>query len=80
MPAIGGTDPADLEAKARAELGFSQQLEQSRRVAPPPPVLAAAADILCGNERFSLRNFTRGRQLRSLLHPSIDGMCAALMI
>jgi hypothetical protein len=32
MPAIGGTDPADLVAKARAELGFSQQLEQSRRV------------------------------------------------
>ena len=27
MPAIGGTDPADLEAKARAELGFSRQLE-----------------------------------------------------
>ena len=36
MPAIGGTDPADLEAKASAELGFSRQLEQSRRVAPPP--------------------------------------------
>jgi len=36
MPAIGGTDLADLEAKASAELGFSRQLEQSRRVTPPP--------------------------------------------
>ncbi len=36
MPAIGATDPADLEAKARVELGFSQQLEQLQRVSPPP--------------------------------------------
>ena len=41
MPAIGGTDPADLETKARAELGFSWQLEQSRRIAPPPVLEAA---------------------------------------
>ena len=36
MPALGATDPADLEAKARAELGFSRQLEKPRRVAPHP--------------------------------------------
>jgi hypothetical protein len=36
MPALGATDPADLEAKARAELGFSRQLKQPRRVAPHP--------------------------------------------
>ena len=36
MPAIGATDPADLEAQARAELGFSRLLEQTRRVAPSP--------------------------------------------
>ena len=36
MPDLGATDPADLEAKARAELGFSRQLEQPRRVAPHP--------------------------------------------
>jgi hypothetical protein len=36
MPAIGGTDTADLVARARAELGFLRQLEQPRRVAPPP--------------------------------------------
>ena len=36
MPAIGATDPADLVAKARADLGFSRQLEQTRRIAPHP--------------------------------------------
>ena len=36
MPALGGTDPADLEAKACAELVFSRQLEQPWKVAPHP--------------------------------------------
>jgi hypothetical protein len=36
MPALGATDPADLEAKACKELGFSRQLEQPWRVAPHP--------------------------------------------
>ncbi len=37
MPALRSTDSADLEAKApRAELGFSRQLKQPRRVAPHP--------------------------------------------
>jgi hypothetical protein len=36
MPALGAMDPADLEARARAELGFSRQLEQPRQVAPHP--------------------------------------------
>ena len=36
MPAIGGTDPADLVARARAELGFLRLLEQPRRIAPLP--------------------------------------------
>jgi hypothetical protein len=36
MPALGATDPSDLEARARAEQGFSRQLEQPRRVAPHP--------------------------------------------
>jgi len=35
MPDIGATDPADLEAKARAELGFSRQHEQPRSVSLP---------------------------------------------
>jgi hypothetical protein len=36
MPGIGATDPADLEAQARAELGFSRRLEQPRRILPYP--------------------------------------------
>ena len=37
MPGLGATDPADLEAQARAELGFSQWLEQPpRRILPYP--------------------------------------------
>jgi hypothetical protein len=36
MPDLGATDPADLKAKARAELVFSRQIEQPRQVAPQP--------------------------------------------
>jgi hypothetical protein len=36
MPALGATDLADLEARARAELGFSRQLKQPRQIAPHP--------------------------------------------
>ena len=36
MPALGATDPADLQAQARAELGFSRLLEQPRRTSPHP--------------------------------------------
>ena len=36
MPALGAVDPADLRAQARAELGLSRELAQSRRVAPHP--------------------------------------------
>ena len=32
MPAIGATDPADIEAKARTDLVFLRQLEQTRRI------------------------------------------------
>ena len=36
MPALGATDPADLAARARAELGFSRLLKQPRLVTTPP--------------------------------------------
>jgi hypothetical protein len=36
MLGLGATDPADLSAQARAELGLTRQLEQHRRVLPPP--------------------------------------------
>ena len=38
LPGLGATDPADLEAQARAELGFSRRLEQPRRISPYPGV------------------------------------------
>jgi hypothetical protein len=38
MPGLGATDPADLEAQARAELGFSRRLEQPPRISPYPGV------------------------------------------
>jgi hypothetical protein len=36
MPGIGAADPADLEAQARVELGFSRRLEQPQRILPYP--------------------------------------------
>jgi hypothetical protein len=36
MPGPGATDPADLRAHARAHLGLSRQLEQTRRETPHP--------------------------------------------
>jgi hypothetical protein len=38
MPGLGATDPADLEAQARAELGFSRRLEQPQRISPYPGI------------------------------------------
>ena len=32
MPGLGATDPANLEAQACAELGFSQRLKQPQRI------------------------------------------------
>ena len=34
MTGAGATDPADIRAQARAELGLSRELEQTRRVKP----------------------------------------------
>jgi hypothetical protein len=36
MHGLGAMDPANLEAQARAELGFSRRLEQPRRISPYP--------------------------------------------
>ena len=36
MPDLGATDPADIHAQVRGELGFTRQLEQTRRVDPHP--------------------------------------------
>ena len=36
MPDLGATDPADLDARASAELGLSRQLKRQRRETPRP--------------------------------------------
>ncbi len=36
MPNLGAMDPANLKAQACAELGFSWQLKQPRRILPYP--------------------------------------------
>jgi hypothetical protein len=65
MPSIAAADLADVKAKACAELGFSRQLKQPRRVMPPPPFWrqrriscvvsgAAACKISCGGGDLSL--------------------------
>ncbi len=36
MPGAGATDPANLQAQARAQLGLSRELEQTRRMTPHP--------------------------------------------
>ena len=45
MPAIGATDPADVRAQARAELGLSRELEQTRRVNPSPSLGGGGYDV-----------------------------------
>jgi hypothetical protein len=68
MPGIGATDPADLEAQARAELGFSRRLESRRTQAS-----VGAAAMLCGITSSSCRDSMPARESTSLSPPSIDG-------
>ena len=56
MPAIGATDPADLVARARAELGFSRQLEQPRRVAPSPHFGGGGYSVWYRNQQLASFN------------------------
>jgi hypothetical protein len=71
MPALGATDPADLEAKARAELGFSRQLEQPWRVAPHP-FLGGSSGYLVWHHEEQLERWNAGEVTevseRSLFH------------
>jgi len=53
MPGIGATDSADLVAQARAEMGLSRQLQQTRHMLPHPREGGSS-----GYWRFALR----GRQ------------------
>jgi hypothetical protein len=50
MPALGATDPTDLEAQACAELDFSRQLEQPWRVAPHPSLSGSSGYLISHRE------------------------------
>jgi hypothetical protein len=58
MPALGLTDPADLEAKARAELFFSRQLEQPQRVAPHPFLGGTGYPVWYGEQQLEKQQST----------------------
>jgi hypothetical protein len=53
MPGAGATDPADLQAHARAHLGLSRQLEQTRRVAPHPCIGGGGYDAWFREEQLA---------------------------
>jgi hypothetical protein len=45
MPGAGATDPDDIRAQVRAELGLSSELEQTRRVKPSPYLGGGGYDV-----------------------------------
>ena len=72
MPDLGATDPADLEAKARAELGFSRQLKQPRRVAPQPFLGCTGYPVWYREQRLEKWNAGHLKKIR------IDGSTAGV--
>jgi hypothetical protein len=62
MPGIGATDPADLEAQARAELGFSLWLEQPRRISPYPGIGGSGGYAVWYREQ-QLQRFNAGEAM-----------------
>jgi hypothetical protein len=59
MPGLGDTDPANLSAQARAELGLRRQLEQHRCV-PPPPSNGGSAGYPVWYRREQLQKWNEG--------------------
>ena len=53
MPGLGATDPADLQAHARAQLGLSPQLEQTRRETPHPSLGGGGYDVWFREEQLA---------------------------
>jgi hypothetical protein len=62
MPGIGAMDPTNLEAQARAELGFSRQLEQPRRI-PPYPGLGGGGGYAVWYREQQLQRFNAGEAI-----------------
>ena len=66
MPALGGTDPADLVARACEELGFLRQLEQPRRITPPPCIGGSGYPVWY--QEIKLQKFHTGEATEVSLH------------
>ena len=62
MPGLGATDPADLEAQARAELGFSRWLEQPRRISLYPGIGGSGGYAVWYREQ-QLQRFVAGEAI-----------------
>jgi hypothetical protein len=72
MPDLGATDPADLEAKARAELGFSRQLDQPRQIASHPVLGGTGYPVWYHEQRLEKWNAEYLKKIR------IDGSTAGV--
>jgi len=53
LPSVSATDPADLQAHARAQLGLSRELEQARRVTPHPSHGGGGYDVWFREEQLA---------------------------
>ena len=60
MPAIGATDPADLAARARAELGFLRLLKQPQRFTPSPRFGGGGYPVWYRNQQLQRFNAEEG--------------------
>ncbi len=62
MPGLGATDPANLKAQARAELGFSRRLEQPRCILPYPGLCSGGGYNVWHHEQ-QLQRFDAGEAI-----------------
>ena len=70
MPALGATDPADLEAHARAELGFSRRLEQPQWIGLYPGI-GGSGGYSVWYRKHQLQQFNAGEAI-NVSRQSID--------
>ena len=60
-------NPADLEAQARVELGFSRRLKQPRRISPSKAINISRASIYQWADRLELFRQTGNRERTTIV-------------